>query len=87
MKKTIIAIITIVMVCGVWFGKLHRTRECIVTYVNEDNLTIRVQHPNGLKYECNVDCTENFYVGETIKVTFNELTDWEKHYSIVGVAY
>ena len=85
MKKTIIAIVTVAMICGVWFGKLHRTRECMVTYVNDDNLTIRVQHPNGLEYGCNVDCTENLDVGETIKVVFDEMTEWEKNYRVKGI--
>lgn len=85
MKKTIIAIVTVAMICGVWFGKLHRTRECIVTYVNDDNLTIRVQHPNGLEYGCNVDCTENIDEGDIVKVVFDEMTEWEKNYRVKGI--
>lgn len=85
MKKTIIAIVTVTMICGVWFGKLHRTRECIVTYVNDDNLTIRVQHPNGLEYGCNVDCTENIDEDDIVKVVFDEMTEWEKNYRVKGI--
>lgn len=85
MKKMLVFAVVVTLGCGVYFGKLHRTRECIVTYVNDDNLTIRVQHPNGLEYGCNVDCTENYDVGETIKVSFNEMTDWAKYFSIVDI--
>lgn len=82
MKKIIIGVLIICSLSYLWFGKLHRTRECVVTNVNDDNLTIIVQHPNGLEYGCNVDCTENFDEGEIVKVIFNELTDWEKNYRI-----
>ena len=82
MKKTVIIAVIIALGCGVWFGKLHRTRECVITNVNDDNLSIIVQHPNGLEYGCYVDCTENLDEGETIKVVFDELTEWEKNYRI-----
>ena len=85
MKKILSIVLVVVLASALWFGKIHRTRECIVTYVNDDNLTIRVQHPNGLEYGCNVDCTENLDVGDTIKVVFYELTDWEKYFRITSV--
>lgn len=82
MKKTIIAIVIITLGCGVWFGKLHRTRECVVTNVSHDRLVVTVQHPNGMTYGCKVDCTENISEGETVRVVFDEMTDWEKNYRI-----
>lgn len=85
MKKILSIVLVVVLASALWFGKLHRTRECIITNVNDDNLTIRVQHPNGLEYGCNVDCTENLDEGEVIKVIFNEMTDWEKNYSVIDI--
>ena len=53
---------------------------CVVTNVNHDKLIVTIKHPNGWTYDCAVDCTENIEEGEKIKVTFYELTDWEKNY-------
>ena len=80
MKKIVIGLLVICGLSSLWFGKLHRTRECIVTNVNHDRLIVTVQHPNGLTYNCNVDCTGNISEGEVVKVIFDELTDWEKNY-------
>ena len=80
MKKMIVFTVVVALGCGVWFGKLHRTRECVVTNVSHDKLIVTVQHPNGLTYKCNVDCTENISKGKMVKVVFDELTDWEKNY-------
>ena len=85
MKKVMMIILIIALGCGVWFGKLHRIRECVVTNVNHDRLVVTVRHPNGWTYDCNVDCTENISKGETVRVVFDEMTDWEKNYRVVGV--
>ena len=85
MKKVLTMIIAISLVCGVWFGKLHRTRECVVTNVDNENLVVTVRHPNGWTYDYYTDCTENIKEGETIKVVFDELTDWEKNYQVKGI--
>ena len=85
--KKILSIVLVVLLTSsaLWFGKLHRTRECIVTNVSHDRLIITVQHPNGWTYDYQADCTENIEEGETIKVIFNELTDWEKNYSVIDI--
>lgn len=80
MKRMIMFAVVVALSCGVWFGKLHRTRECTVTNVSHDKLIVTVQHPNGMTYDCNVDCTENISEGEVVRVVFDELTDWEKNY-------
>lgn len=82
MKNYVIAIVMVVLTCGIWFGKFHRTRECVVTNVSHDELIVTVQHPNGITYDCNVDCTENISEGEIVRVVFDEMTDWEKNYRI-----
>ncbi len=85
MKKVLTMVIAMSLVCGIWFGKLHRTRECVVTNVNNENLIVTVRHPNGWTYDYYADCTENIEEGETIKVVFDELTDWEKNYQVKGI--
>lgn len=85
MKKVLTMVIAMSLVCGLWFGKLHRTRECVVTNVSHDRLIVTVQHPNGMTYDCNVDCTENIEEGEIVKAIFDELTDWEKNYKVKGI--
>ena len=82
MKKILSIVLVVLLASELWFGKLHRTRECIVTNVNHEELVVTVQHPNGWTYYCSVDCTENITEGEKVKVIFNEMTDWEKNYKI-----
>ena len=84
MKKLVIGLL-VVCSLSVWFGKIHRVRECTVTNVNDSTLVITVQHPNGWTYDYQADCTENLYEGEVIKVIFNEMTDWEKNYSVIDI--
>ena len=86
-RKTLILTLLLLSVIssGIYFGKLHRTRECVVTNVSHDRLVVTVQHPNGWTYDYYADCTENITEGETIKVIFNELTDWEKNYSVINI--
>lgn len=82
--KTIVASILIVSgLSGLWFGKLHRTRE--VEVVNCYNNIVTVQHPNGLTYKFNSLCDNEYIKGQHIKVVFDELTDWEKDYRIVDI--
>ena len=85
MKKFVIGLLVVCGLSTLWYGKLHRTRECVVTNVSHDRLVVTVQHPNGWTYDCAVDCTENLEEGEKIKVIFNELTDWEKNYSVIDI--
>lgn len=85
MKKVVVGLVVVCSLSGLWFGKLHRTRECTVTNVSHDRLIVTVQHPNGMTYDCKVDCIENINEGEVVKVVFDELTDWEKNYRIVDV--
>ena len=83
MKKIVIGMVIIALGCGVWFGKLHRTREVeVVTCV--DNI-VTVQHPNTLFYQFETIGTYEYKQGDKIKVVFDELTDWEKNYRIVDV--
>jgi len=84
MKKAF-TIVLIIALAAIWFGKIHRVRECTVTNVNDSTLVITVQHPNGWTYNYQSDCTENLDEGEVIKVIFNELTDWEKNYTIIDI--
>ena len=83
--KIITGVIIISCSCGCVLNKTHKVRECTVTNVNDSTLVITVQHPNGWTYDYQADCTENISEGETIKVIFNELTDWEKNYSVVNI--
>lgn len=85
MKKIIVSVLIVCSLSSLWFGKLHRTRECIVTNVNHDRLIVTLQHPNGLAYDYNVDCIENISKGEVVRVVFDELTDWEKNYRVKGI--
>jgi hypothetical protein len=82
MKKIIVSVLIVCSLSSLWFGKLHRTRECIVTNVDYDRLIVTLQHPNGWTYDCNVDCTENISEGEIVRVVFDEMTDWEKNYRV-----
>lgn len=82
MKKIIVGLLIVCSLSGLWFGKLHRTRDCIVTNVSHDRLVVTVQHPNGMTYDCNVDCTENISEGEIVRVVFDEMTEWEKNYRV-----
>ena len=80
MKKMMVFAVVVVLGCGVWFGKLHRTREVeVVTCV--DNI-VTVQHPNTLFYQFETIGTYEYKQGDKIKVVFDEMTDWEKNYRI-----
>lgn len=85
MKKILLIALVVLLASALWFGKMHRTRECVITNVNDNTLVITVQHPNGWTYNYQADCTENLDEGEVIKVIFNEMTDWEKNYTIIDI--
>ena len=83
MKKIIVGLLIVCSLSTLWFGKLHRTREVeVVTCV--DNI-VTVQHPNTLFYQFETIGTYEYKQGDKIKVVFDEMTDWEKNYRVVGV--
>ena len=82
-------VITTLLVGTMWgalYTKTHRIRKCEVFAVSEDYIT--VIHPNGLDYKYyHYDDTlpNRVKEGDYIKVSFDELHDWEKYYAINGL--
>lgn len=79
-------VITTLLVGTMWgtlYTKSHRIRECEVFSINEESIT--VIHPNGLDYmyyHYDDALPNRVKEGDYIEVSFDEMHDWEKYYSI-----
>lgn len=82
MKKTFILALICATMIGLFINKTHCARDCEVLRVSEH--TITVEHPNGLIYKADFDNAEEYKEGNTYTFYFNELTDWEKNYELIG---
>lgn len=81
-KSLLVIGLSITAITAVW-NKTHKTYICDIKYVNE--CIVYVSHPNGNEYGVTVDSQEEYKNLLKAKVTFNELTDWEKDYTINNI--
>jgi len=79
----ILAIALLATASSALWAKAHKTYICDINYVND--CIIYVVHPNGQEYGVQVDSKEEYQNLLKAKVTFNELTDWEKNYTISNI--
>lgn len=79
--KTIrfIFVLNIIMI-SILMSVMFKTRECAVISIRENSII--VLHPNGLKYKYITEEDFSIKEGDTVNVSFNELKDWEKQYTI-----
>ena len=82
--SVILAVALFTALGGCVFLKTHHVEYCQV--LNVVNNTIFVRHSNGLTYMVAVDNPENYQDIETARVVFNQLTDWEKNYTITDIS-
>ena len=82
---SVILVVALVATLGVgMYSKYHHVEECEVLNVVEN--VIYVKHSNGLTYSVAVKDPENYQDTKTVKVVFNQLTDWEKYYYIKDIS-
>ena len=81
-KSLLVLGLSITAIVALW-NKAHKTYICGINFVN-DNI-VYVEHPNGNEYRVQVESQEEYKNLLQAKVTFNELTDWEKHYTIIDI--
>ena len=82
-KALLVFGLSIVAIIALW-NKTHKTYICDINFVN-DNI-VYVEHPNGQEYGVTVYSQEEYKNVLKAKVTFNELTDWEKNYTINDIS-
>ena len=81
-KSLLVLGLSITAIVALW-NKAHKTYICDINFVND--CIVYVEHPNGLEYGVTVDSQEEYKNVLKAKVTFNELTDWEKNYTINNI--
>ena len=69
---------------GGMYEKMHHVEYCKVLNVVDN--TVFVRHSNGLTYAVAVSDPELYRDTDTVKVVFNQLTDWEKYYTITDIS-
>lgn len=82
-KSLLVLGLSITAIVALW-NKTHKTYICDISFVNDS--IVYVTHPNGLEYGVVVKNPEAYQDGNTAKVVFNQLTDWEKNYYIVDIS-
>lgn len=81
--KSLLALgLSVVAIIAIW-DKTHKTYICDINFVND--CIVYVEHPNGLEYKVQVESQEEYENLLQAKVTFNELADWEKDYTINNI--
>ena len=81
-KSLLVLGLSITAIVALW-NKAHKTYICDINFVND--CIVYVEHPNGQEYRVQVESQEEYKNLLQAKVTFNELTDWEKHYTIIDI--
>ena len=81
-KALLVFGLSIVAIIALW-NKTHKTYICDINFVND--CIVYVEHPNGQEYGVKVESQEEYKNLLQAKVTFNELTDWEKNYTINNI--
>lgn len=81
-KSLLAFVLSIVAITAVW-NKAHKTYVCDIRFVND--CIVYVEHPNGEEYRAQVESQEEYENILQAKVSFNELTDWEKDYTINNI--
>lgn len=81
-KALLVFGLSIVAIIALW-NKTHKTYICDINFVND--CIVYVEHPNGNEYGVTVESQEEYKNLLQAKVTFNELTDWEKNYTINNI--
>ena len=81
-KSLLVLGLSITAIVALW-NKTHKTYICDIRFVND--YIVYVEHPNGLEYGVTVDSQDEYKNVLKAKVTFNELTDWEKNYTINNI--
>ena len=79
----LIAALIVALGGGVYL-KTNHVENCKV--LNVVNNTVFVAHSNGLTYSVAVSDPELYRDTDTAKVVFNQLTDWEKYYTIIDIS-
>lgn len=82
-KSLLVLGLSITAIVALW-NKSHKTYVCDINFVN-DNI-VYVEHPNGREYRVQVYSQEEYKNVLKAKVTFNELTNWEKNYTINDIS-
>ena len=79
--KTIrfIFVLNIIMI-SLLMSVMCKTRECKVIAIRGNSII--VLHPNGLEYKYIAEEDFSINEGDIVNVSFNELKDWEKQYTI-----
>lgn len=80
----VLAIALLATASSALWAKAHKTYICDIKYVND--CIVYVEHPNGQEYGVQVESQEEYKNLLQAKVTFNELTDWEKYYTINNIS-
>lgn len=68
---------------GMW-KKSHHVENCKILNIVEN--TVYVEHSNGLTYAIAVEDPDVYRDSKTAKVVFDQLTDWEKYYTITDIS-
>lgn len=80
-NKIILTIVCFTLLGGGLHSKANSEKVCKI--ISTQNNIIRIQHPdNNYQYDIIVDDIENYYYQEYAVATFNELTDWNKNFSV-----
>ena len=82
--STILVVAIFATMGGGVYLKSHHVENCKVLNVVEN--TVFVKHSNGLTYSVAVKDPENYQDTKTVKVVFDQLTDWEKYYRITDIS-
>ena len=80
----ILAATLVVALGGGVYSKMNHVETCKI--INVINNTVCVKHSNGLTYSVVVEDPEIYRDSKTAKVVFDQLTDWEKYYTITDIS-
>ena len=82
--SVVLVVVLVATMGGGMYEKMHHVEYCQV--LNVMNNTVFVRHNNGLTYSVAVSDPELYRDTDTAKVVFNQLTDWEKYYTITDIS-
>ena len=74
----------VVALGGGLYNKSHHIENCEVLNVIKN--TVFVRHSNGLTYSVTVEDPETYQNINTVRIVFDQLTDWEKYYTIKDIS-
>ena len=82
--SAILLVVLVATMGGCIHSKMHHVENCKVIGIMDN--TVFVRHSNGLTYAVDVEDPEAYKNIDTVKVVFNQFTDWEKNYTITNIS-